>query len=460
VEASSDGRPAPAHTAATAPFESPSFGPAQLVDEDRSREHAKKCGPGSDRQQRWAVLSTLWRYSTNKRQAHCRRFATGEVVSIEKRAATANYSGLQTCASVWTCPCCGPKIAAERAADVALALTAHVADGGTVAMLTLTLPHARAQRLSDLLDGLGGAWAGLRANKTPRRLLVAHTSGWIKRLEVTWGPNGWHPHLHVLLFLKPGTTDAQLQAIAAAAYTAWSGRLIRAGLGEPSRQHGVDVKRLDLASAHEKVADYVAKSAAFELTSAGSKRARGENRTPMQLLADVTALGLADDLAAWHEYERATKGKQQLRWSDGLRARLIGDVPEISDDQAAESNDGAARLLGHLTAAGWQMIRRAGRAVDVLEWAEVHDDDDQAREHIARQLAAHQLDVELCPPVPPVCLAEASSQRRSQRPEDGRAAGAAAKPGDARTAVGRPLPPPLPPALPSPPRATLFTPPG
>jgi hypothetical protein len=360
-----------------------------------SREHAEKCGPGADhradRQQRWRVMGTLWRYSTSKRQAHCRRFASGDLVAIEKRLDRASYSGLQTCGSPWTCPCCGPKIAAERAADVALGLTAHVADGGQVAMLTLTLRHTRAQRLSDLLDGLGSAWSALRQNKTPRRLLAAHTTGWIKRLEVTSGTNGWHPHLHVLLFLTPGTTAADVEAIADAAYTAWSGRLIRQGLGQPSREHGVDVKLLDLAAAHEKIADYVAKSAAFELTSAGSKRARGQSRTPMQLLADVTALGLADDLATWHEYERATKGKQQLRWSHGLRDRLIGDVPELTDEQAAESNDGAARLLANLTAAGWKVIRRAGHAADVLDWAEVYDDDDQAREHIAQQLAAHQV---------------------------------------------------------------------
>lgn len=364
-----------------------------------SRELADKCRPAPDhsldRRHRWALLGTLWSHSTSQRQAYCRRFARGDLVSIEKRADVASYSGLQTCGSPWTCPCCGPKIAAERAADIALALTAHVADGGQVAMLTLTLPHSRAQRLSDLLDGLGSAWSALRRNTTPRRLLVAHTTGWIKRLEVTWGANGWHPHLHVLLFLALGTTAAQLRQLAAAAYTAWSGRLVRQGLGQPSPEHGVTCKLLELAAAHEKVADYVAKSAAFELASAGTKRARGENRTPMQLLADVTALGLADDLAAWHEFEQATKGRRTLQWSLGLRDRLLGDVPELSDEQAAESNDGAARLLAHLTAHGWKLVRRRGHATDLLDWAEAFEDDDQARDHVAEQLRAHHVDAQL-----------------------------------------------------------------
>jgi hypothetical protein len=378
------------------PASPPLDSPAVPARRGGSWEVAEKCGYGVDAQGRrrdlWAGLRGLWEVSTNPRQRACRRNATGELVAIEKRLDRASYSGLQTCGNPWTCPLCGPKIAAERGADIALALTEHHARGGRVALVTLTLRHTRAERLLDLLDGLGGAWTAIRQNMGSRALLSAHSDGWIKRLEVTLGPNGWHPHLHLLIFLRPGTTEHQARQLAAGMYVNWAGKLVRAGLGRPSESRGVDCNILDLAAAHEKVASYVAKSAALELASAGTKRARGENRTPMHLLADLVRLGLADDLAKWHEYEQAMRRKQQLRWSDGLRARLVGEIPELTDEQAAESNDGAARLLALLAAPTWRRIRasKLGPAA-VLTWAELYDDDDEARDLIARQLARHGL---------------------------------------------------------------------
>ena len=325
----------------------------------RPREEAKQCGNPSERRALWTALRTLWEISANRRQRKCRCVLAGDHVSIEKRHARANFSGLQTCANRWTCPMCGPKIAAERASEIALALTAHHLSGGRVAMVTLTMRHSRAQRLSDLLAGLTGAWSAIRQDKRSRGLISELTCGWIKRLELTVGPNGWHPHLHVLVFLNPGTTDEQAEQLAEAMYAPWSRRLARSGLGLPIKRHGLRWKVLDLTTAHEKVAQYVASteyaaapgslSAALELANAGGKRARGENRTPMQLLADLVNVGLASDLAKWREYEEATRGKAQLLWSNGLRRRLLGALPETSDEEAAESNDlasGADLTLG------------------------------------------------------------------------------------------------------------------
>jgi len=328
--------------------------------------------------------------------ALCRRSPRGDVLELKRRALPdgqrAHFAKLVYCGKP-ICPLCGPKIAAERAADIAAALTEHYARGGQVALVTLTLRHTRAQRLTELLDGLSSAWASIRQNKTPRRLLREHTDGWIKRLEVTLGPNGWHPHLHVLLFLG-GHVDADVAGeISAAMYTAWSGRLVRRGLGEPSREHGIDVKLLDLAAAHEKVADYVAKSAALELASAGTKIARrAENRTPLQLLADVGEVGLADDLARWYEYVEAMHGRHHIEWSQGLRARLIAELPELTDEEAAAADDALGRLLGLIDRDTWQRITQwpPGPA-QVLEWAEAVEDDDAAAELVDAQLAAHGL---------------------------------------------------------------------
>lgn len=329
--------------------------------------------------------------SQSKRQRFCRRYPHGDGVGVEKRDRTANFTGLQTCANVWTCPCCGPKIAVERAADIALAITEHYARGGRVALLTLTLPHSRADRLNGLVIGLSKAWASIRQNKTPRRLMGAHVHGFVRRLEVTVGPSGWHPHLHVLLFLVPGVSKADADQLADSIFRTWAGRLGRLGHGQ-ANEAAFDFRPLTLGSAHEKVAEYVAKSAAFEVATAGGKVGRSRNRTPMQLLADIGRYGLADDVARWHEYEAAMKGRQQLRWSDGLRDQLLPGLDELTDDEAAEANDGAARLLCCLGAGTWQAVTdwRHGPA-PLLTVAELYDDDDEAREAIARLLDRHGL---------------------------------------------------------------------
>jgi hypothetical protein len=364
-----------------------------------AREEAKQCLHRGARAESWEALRGLWSFSSIERQRKCRRVPTSDTVAIEKRAARANYSGLQTCGSRFTCPMCGPKIAAERAVEIAAALSTHTARGGRVLLVTLTAPHVRADRLVDLLDGQSAAWTTIRKNREFRRLYAAHGVGWIKRLDVTVGANGWHPHPHILIFVDGDTTDTQAHELAAAMFGPWARRLVRDGFAAPSEEHGIDVKLLALGEAHEAVAGYVAATeyaaagplgAALEMTSTDTKRARNGNRTAMQLLADVVRFGLADDHARWREYEQATRRRAQILWSNGLRAELIGDLDELTDEEAAQANDGAARLLLLLKRPTWQSVRQTpGRPAELLSWAELHDDDDQAREHVARLLAHH-----------------------------------------------------------------------
>ncbi|PRW75701.1 protein rep, partial [Pseudomonas fluorescens] len=72
-------------------------------------------------------------------------------------------------------------------------------------MLTLTVPHGLGDDLSGLLEQIHKAWRSTstsRAGKKLRKLLGVR--GTIRALEVTPGSNGFHPHLHVLLFLHGG----------------------------------------------------------------------------------------------------------------------------------------------------------------------------------------------------------------------------------------------------------------
>src|SRR5579875_3763313 len=88
--------------------------------------------PEDLRRQFWLALKTAHRVTENPRQAFCRRVprkvwredgsVETSLIVVEMRADRqrdrASFSGLFHC-GYWTCPLCGPKIAAERAADIA-----------------------------------------------------------------------------------------------------------------------------------------------------------------------------------------------------------------------------------------------------------------------------------------------------------------------------------------------------
>jgi hypothetical protein len=341
-----------------------------------------------------------------KRYALCRRAPRDEFVSIERREGRASATGLQTCGRPW-CVLCGVKIAVERAADIALALTEWHARGGTVAFKTSTLPHTSAQSLPELLSGLSIAAKAVREDKTVKRLRKAYRAGGILRLDVTIGPNGWHPHNHEFVFLHPGVTAEQAAELAEAEFDAWAGSLQRQGLGTASRK-GYDFRVLDLEGAHEQVARYVAGKAAIELASTSTKWGRGENRSMVQVLRDFRQNGEVVDARIWTEFAAAMYGKRSLRWSPGLRNELLGDLPELTDEEAADATDGAGRLLGVLTGETWRRVLRWGPGpAALLSWAEYGDHDD-GQALLAHQLEHHglgellQLDEGMSnPPAPP-----------------------------------------------------------
>lgn len=343
----------------------------------------------------WMALKAAHRVSENKRQGYCRRVVRGDHVLVEMRPLDglrerASFGGLFHCGRNG-CPLCGPKIAAERAADIALAITSWFHQGGRVAFATWTMPHSRAQSLHELLDGMTASQRAVYDDRVSKRLLRAHSIGQILKLETTHGPNGWHPHRHELVFLQGEATDDQAQELSAARFRAWSNSLERQGLGRASVK-GHDFRLLELDQARHEVAKYVAKSAGHELAAAGTKRARGEHRSPLELLIDLARLGLVDDRDLWLEHEKAMHGKRVLRWSPRLRARLLRDVPEISDQEAADSTDGAGRVIAAIGEDTWRRVWRFKHPPSVLlAAAELYDTDEDRADAVARYLTRHDL---------------------------------------------------------------------
>ena len=314
----------------------------------------------------------------SSRTAKCLRWLQANKKAVEvwrsHEYKTASYAGLQTCGSVWACPVCAAKIAERRRVELLGAMTMHKAVGGTVFMLTLTAPHQRVDALADLLPKHANALRRFWSLKAVRKAIAEMgVLGQIRAAEVTHGRrsdqnNGWHPHHHVLLFAGAGVGcgdlgGADLKDWACRLYLQWAKCCESVGLGTPSYAHGL---RLDDGS---KAASYVAKWGLEDEMTKGHTKKASKGETPFDFLRAVLADATDKQAGAlFVDFAQAFKGKRQLTWSPGLKARLA--VVETTDEELAAKTDDCALLLGRITLEEWRLVLKAeGRAL-VLQLAE------------------------------------------------------------------------------------------
>jgi hypothetical protein len=334
------------------------------------------------RAQRFALQAVAREILPASRTAKCLRLRSGNPngkadgvgVWKSKEHGTAHYSGLQTCGSVWTCPVCAAKIAERRRAEVLAAMTAHKAGGGCVNLLTLTAPHQRSAELAPLLAKQAKAVGSFWKDKTVRNVLTEMgTIGQIRAWEVTHGRksaqnNGWHPHFHVLLFSGSGVDlarfdKAQMQDWAVRLYLRWAAKCKAAGLGEPSFKHGLKLDDGDKAAA------YATKwGLEDEITRGHIKKGKQGGETPFDLLRSFLADKSDKQAAALFQvYAAAFKGKRQLHWSHGLKARYA--IEDATDEEVCQRMEERADLLGQITVDQWRDVLKVEARATVLEIA-------------------------------------------------------------------------------------------
>ena len=266
---------------------------------------------------------------------------------------TGALKGLQTCGSVWSCPVCATKISERRRLELGAAVRAWEEKSGLVLLVTYTICHKLADSLKQSLAGLLDARRRLLNGKAAKGFNARFgVAGRIRAVEVTHGKNGWHPHVHELVFVPRGI---DLVGFLATLRTRWSACVQRAGLRDVN-SHGIDVRFADMT-----VADYVAKfgrertwDKEHELAKQVTKQGKNGSLSPIGLLM---AYAQGDEPAGkrWAEYALTLKGCRQLAWSDGLRS-LLGLDPEQSDAQIAEQVRDEAVLMGLLNSEQWKCV--------------------------------------------------------------------------------------------------------
>jgi hypothetical protein len=326
---------------------------------------------------------------------------------------------VQSCASVWSCACCGSLIRARRSEEVQQAAQWWEAAGGQFLFLTLTVRHYAEDTLERTMDALTGAWTatinGAPWKRFARRHGIRH---WIKAQEVTLGwQNGWHAHLHILLLVDlPGAakdlradaesawaevtaaTDGRVRAakvrkaqrrdvdaaearriadqgisrerereLHAWLYDRWRTMVLKCGGREPSRRRGVDIRTvrhgnvvgLYISKLQEGDREHKGWAVGQEMSRQDLKKGRLDSLVPLELL-DTD--GLSDEQverqrAYWLEYVHATKGRRAMTWSRGLKD--AAGITEVDDEQivAEEAEDTEDDRVLIIRAAAWRGIR-------------------------------------------------------------------------------------------------------
>lgn len=294
----------------------------------------------------------------------------GEVV-ISVNAGVAHYSGLTTCGSIWACPVCSAKIRNTRAEEISAGAARWDLAGNSVYMITLTAPHDLGMKLSPLMGTIadsfrkvisGRSWLALKA-----RVGIVGT---VRSVEITHGANGWHPHLHVLVFIEGDPGARGLVDLGQHFRGKWGRAIVAAGYRAPDEQHGVVIDRCTSAA---EAGAYIAKTqdgkgVGNELARGDLKSGRGEHRTPLEILEAFRWTGDAADLGLWRTYEKATKGRQAITWSRGLRQLLA--VEERTDEEVAAEEIGG-EVLVMIDRDDWRKVTRVpGLAAHLLDQAE------------------------------------------------------------------------------------------
>jgi hypothetical protein len=245
------------------------------------------------------------------------------------------------------------------------AIAAH---DGEVSLLTLTTAHDYGDKLRAMKELVREAnralFRGAAGKRLARKLGLKHR---VVAFETTYGENGWHAHIHALVFHwrtpEPGAVDSLRER--------WQRIVERfAWKARPSLERGADLRPSNQA-------EYIAKLG-LELTNILGKRSGKRSLTHWEILAAAIE-GDPEARRLWLEFTDAMLGAKQLTWSKGARVALGLSERDEDVDHAEEP---PAQLLVEVPAEVWdrcskrpdwtaELLKRArGRTpfLDCADW--------------------------------------------------------------------------------------------
>ena len=277
--------------------------------------------------------------------------------SCDHGSGIVRQQGVMTCHSPLACSVCAPRVAARRARALTPQVVAHVAEGGTVSLVTLTLRHDHTASLRNMRRALASAWARVTSGRWISKLRKVGKVEFVRGFDITWSErHGWHPHLHITLFLGAEHDD---EDVCEDLVTRWRRALTHEGW--TTTREAQHYHRADDPAAAARYA--VTPAAVYEALAMSMKRARGKGSglTPFEILeraiSDKEAQEVAKAagrefeaspwIARWREYVGETKGCRQAVASQGLTLEPVDDDEEsdgVEDTVLETGSDGLKEM--------------------------------------------------------------------------------------------------------------------
>lgn len=220
------------------------------------------------------------------------------------------WIGVLKCGRQYACPVCAAKKSAERADELDRMMRGDSPEARWQ-MLTLTMSHHAGEALAGLIDQLFSAWRKVRSRRAVREIFAARVSASVRALEVTWGTNGWHPHIHLLLRTEEWT-DAERRVLASEWLRCVEGNRTRAVVWSSP-----------IEAWHTARARYIAKLGAE--VAGVAKECKNGNLSAWQ----IAERAISDErfVPRWREYQEAMRGRRALEFDERAKA-LLERAPE------------------------------------------------------------------------------------------------------------------------------------
>jgi hypothetical protein len=267
------------------------------------------------------------------------------------------YNGVTTCGSFWGCPVCASKISQQKQSELADVLRYSVELDYKIHFVTITLPHYKNDDINELGKVLRESWRHLtnsKGYKKAKNKTLKKTSkyfdkiekhqgklggvisskknkegeiyyeltyenkerifnDYVKSIEVTYGKNGWHPHIHLLFLVDSDKHEKAIKYFQEGFYNLWSETIFNKMKRKTSKQGYKHVLGYS-----KEIGKYLTKwDLSKELTS---NNKQGAGKTPLQL-----AQGTREEQKLFIKFVEAFKGVSKVRYSrtfKGLRQEI------------------------------------------------------------------------------------------------------------------------------------------
>lgn len=316
-----------------------------------------------------------------ERVCNCLRTPHDAEIELKQADGKAFYSGLQTCGSVHVCAVCMAKISERRRLEIQSAIDQWEAAGNSVWFATYTLRHKFQDRYIAVRNVLRGAHRRVKSGRAWQDFKDRYrVVGTITAYEVTYGKNGFHPHIHELLFVQGVIPATERYEADLWLNLRWNTQVRRSG-GDTTKEYGF---KLVSAPSREWRGDYLVKvgnsnwTYAHELAKSAAKKSRGgqAGRTMLGLLHEYTFLGNNRSGKIWREYALGSKGAHWVDWSRGLKTLFnLDDLDDLAVSSSDSPSDSPESVIVTLSLDEWRRLVSSDVRGQLLEHSNKNNHD-------------------------------------------------------------------------------------